>query len=259
MATILEIVGQKGEASVADVCAHSDLPKATAYRLVNDLADVGLLDPVARGHFAVGSRLRRIIDDDRTDQHLVETVAPVLRQAADDHGAAFFLSRLRGTSVEIIHVETPDTGVSYLHPGLGRRPLHACSCSKVIAAFSPEVARTINGRLKAYTENTLTSLEDLEAEFVAIRRDGYGECVEELERGIGSIAVPIHDADGSTPTLSIGATGSMRVFTPEFRRSLGVELLALAVELGERLSWADTGAGTDADTGVSAERNEVSA
>jgi len=35
---ILEIVGQKGEATVAEICAHSDLPKPTAYRLVQILS-----------------------------------------------------------------------------------------------------------------------------------------------------------------------------------------------------------------------------
>ena len=64
------------------------------------------------------------------------------KQAANQYGSAFFLSRLRGKSVEIIHVETPETGVSYLHPGLGKRPLHACSCSKAVAAFLPELLLT---------------------------------------------------------------------------------------------------------------------
>jgi len=40
---ILEVVGQKGEATVTEICAHSDLPKPSAYRLVQDLVGVGLL------------------------------------------------------------------------------------------------------------------------------------------------------------------------------------------------------------------------
>src|SRR6056297_3464539 len=137
LSLILEIVGQKGEATVADICDHSDLPKASAYRLVQDLVGAGLLEPVARGQFSIGTRLKRIVQSDQSDRTLIDVVVPTLRQAATTHGAAFFLSRLRGRAVEIIHVETPDTGVSFLHPGLGRRPLHACSCSKAVAAFSP--------------------------------------------------------------------------------------------------------------------------
>jgi DNA-binding IclR family transcriptional regulator len=238
LALILEIVGQKGDATVADICAHSDLPKPTAYRLVNDLADAGLLDSVAKGRYAVGNRLKRITEANHSDQQLLETIAPALRQAADTHGITFFLSRLRGRAVEIIHVETPNTGVSFLHPGLGKRPLHACSCSKAVAAFSPDIAEAMVGRLKAYTEFTLTDHDDLRAEFNRIRRSGYAECVEEIERGMCSVAVPLGPS-GQAPAMSIGAAGSLRVFTPAFRKQTGEELLLLARDLSERLGWGD--------------------
>lgn len=239
LALILEIVGQTGDATVADICAHSDLPKPTAYRLVNDLVGAGLLDPVDKGRFAIGTRLKMITEPDQSDELLVEIIAPRLRLAANHHGAAFFLSRLRGRAVEIIHVETPDNGVSFLHPGLGRRPLHACSCSKAVAAFSTDVAEAARGRLKAYTESTVTDLDDLEAEFVLIRRRGYAECVEEIERGMCSVAAPLGPRHRA-PTMSIGATGSTRVFTPAFRKATGKELICMADDLSERLGWAET-------------------
>ena len=229
---ILEIVGQKGEATVADICGHSDLPKATAYRLVQDLVGTGLLEPVARGGFMIGTRLKRVVQSDQSDETLIELVAPSLKQAAMTHGAAFFLSRLRGRAVEIIHVETPDTGVSFLHPGLGKRPLHACSCSKAIVAFSPEVlaSQSLAGRLKAYTEFTLTRFEDLEAELEQIRGRGYAECVEEIERGMCSVAAPLgHTGPGAT--MSIGATGSTRVFSPAFRASIGEAMTQIARDI----------------------------
>jgi IclR family transcriptional regulator, acetate operon repressor len=229
---ILEIVGQKGEATVAEICSHSDLPKPSAYRLVHDLVGVGLLEPVARGRFAIGTRLKRITHTDQSDRVLVELIAPALKQAATKHGAAFFLSRLRGRAVEIIHVETPDTGVSYLHPGLGKRPLHACSCSKAVVAFShdPLLAQDLEGRLKAYTEFTLTRIEDLEAELDVIRQRGYAECVEEIERGMCSVAAPLGETGPGT-TMSIGAAGSTRVFTSAFRAKVGQEIIHMAREL----------------------------
>lgn len=236
---ILEIVGQKGEATVADICAHSDLPKPSAYRLVQDLVDVGLLEPVARGRFAIGMRLKHVTYSDQSDHALVELIAPTLKHSATEVGAAFFLSRLRGKSVEIIHVETPDTGVSFLHPGLGKRPLHACSCSKAVAAFSPELFRTgeMEGRLRAYTEFTLTNLHDLGAEFATIRKRGYAECVEEIERGMCSVAAPLAPS-GPGALMSIGATGSMRVFTPAFRAELGARIIKTANELSSAFGWS---------------------
>ncbi len=235
---ILEVVGQKGEATVADICAHSDLPKPSAYRLVQDLVGVGLLESVARGQFTIGSRLKRIAQNDHSDRALLETIAPALKKAATQYGTAFFLSRLRGKSVEIIHVETPDTGVSYLHPGLGKRPLHACSCSKAVAAFSPNLFSSgdMEGRLRAYTEFTLTSVEDLEAEFETIRKRGFAECVEEIERGMCSVAAPLATS-GPGATMSIGATGSMRVFTPTFRKKFGPQITQIARDVLVSLGW----------------------
>ena len=235
---ILEIVGQKGEATVAEICAHSDLPKPTAYRLVQDLVGVGLLEPLGRGQFTIGTRLKRVTHSNQSDRALLELIAPVLKQVATQFGAAFFLSRLRGKSVEIIHVETPDTGVSYLHPGLGKRPLHACSCSKAVAASSPELFPTheMEGRLRAYTEFTLTSVDDLQAEFETIRQRGFAECVEEIERGMCSVAAPLAPS-GPGATVSIGATGSVRVFTPAFREKIGPQIATIAREIATILGW----------------------
>lgn len=233
---ILEIVGQKGDASVADICAHSDLPKPSAYRLVQDLVGAGLLEPLARGRFALGSRLKRITHADQSDGALIDLVTPTLRQATAQHGAAFFLSRLRGRAVEIIHVEVPETGVSFLHPGLGKRPLHACSCSKAVAAVSPDLLErgNLEGRLKAYTEFTLTRIGDLKAELDVIRQRGYAECVEEIERGMCSVAAPLCTS-GPGATMAIGATGSVRVFTPGFRAKLGAEIAEIAHGLAPAL------------------------
>ncbi|MBT8459285.1 MAG: helix-turn-helix domain-containing protein [Boseongicola sp.] len=226
---ILEIIGQKGEATVADIVAHSDLPKPSAYRLVSDLVGVGLIEPVSKGHFAVGTRLRRIVQSDQSDAALINIVSPILRKAANAKGVAFFLSRLRGPAVEIIHVEMPRTGVSFLHPGLGKRPLHACSCSKAVLAFNPdlEIPRNLEGQLKAYTDFTLTRLADLHTELNKIRTRGYAECVEEMERGMCSVAAPLGKT-GFGSTLSIGAAGSLRIFTPEFRATIGADMVTLA-------------------------------
>lgn len=240
LTTILEIVGQKGQASVADICAHASLPKPSAYRLVQDLVSAGLLEATSRGQFCIGTRLKRITHRDNSDRALVEIIAPLLARAAEDYGVAFFLSRLRGRSVVIIHVETPDTNVSYLHPGMGKRPLHACSCSKAIAAFSPDLFSSVALKegLKAYTERTITRLDDLEAEMESIRHRGFAECVEELERGICSVASPLAQS-GTGATISIGATGSSRVLSPNSRQKIGRALTALSEEICQLLGWND--------------------
>lgn len=238
---VLEIVGQKGNASVVDICAHSDLPKPTVYRIVHDLVGAGLLETVAKGRYAIGHRLRQITKDDQSDTALIETTQSSLKRAAKAHQVAFFLSRLRGHAVEIIHVETPDSGVSFLHPGLGKRPLHACSCSKALLAMSPDrlMPGEAKARLKAYTSFTIIKKADLERELALIRERGYAECVEELEYGMASVAAPLGQS-GVGATLSVGSTGSTRVFTPDFRAKIGPEIARFASDLASMLALDDT-------------------
>jgi len=237
---VLETVAIAGRAvSPADVQQATGLPRPTCYRLLQTLAEHRLLDePEGGSRYLIGERLKRIAILGQPDVDVCQAAAPILRETAIEFGEAVFLSRFRDKTVEIIHVETPDTGVSYLHPGLGKRPLHACSCSKAVAAFSPELvtAKELEGRLKAYTEFTLTRIKDLEAEFELIRRRGYAECIEEIERGMCSVAAPLTES-GSGKTMSIGATGSVRVFTLAFRAQIGKELTRLASRLSASLGW----------------------
>jgi DNA-binding IclR family transcriptional regulator len=228
---ILETVAQAGRAmTVTEIGAATHLPKASTYRLVRDLVDTGLLEPRSKGAFALGARLRRMVRQDLGEQHIVDCARPLMRQAADSHGAAFFMARLRGHGVEIIHVETPrDERVSYLHPGLGYRPLHACSCAKAIAAFSnePMIRTALEGKLRAYTDYTHTDMAELEVEFSAIRHRGFAECVQEIEVGICSVAAPVHQRELGA-IMSLGATGSTRLFTEDYRSTLGQSLIDMA-------------------------------
>lgn len=235
---ILEAVAQAGRTlNVAEICKATDLPKPTAYRLVQDLIGTGLLEPEAKGRFTLGARLKRITREDLGESDVIEVAAPLLRDAADEFEVVFFLARLRGRGVEIVHVETPrDERISYLHPGLGFRPLHACSCAKAVTAFSnePILAAALEGKLRAYTQHTHTDLTDLKEEFAKIRQQGFAECVQELEVGTCSVAAPVH-VEGADPWLSLGATGSARLFTEDYRKRLGTALVEIAGAFTKKL------------------------
>ena len=83
-------------------------------------------------------------------------------------------------------------------------------------------------------------MQDLEAEFDAIRKRGFAECVEEIERGMCSVAAPL-SPNGPGSTMSIGATGSARVFTPAFREKLGPQICEITRDLSATLGWDAAG------------------
>ncbi len=234
MMAVLETIAAAGRSvSVAEVQAATNLPRPTCYRMLQSLRDHGLVDLADGGRYLIGERLRRVAILGWSDGDVVSATAPTLAAAADGLREAVFLSRFRDDGVRIIHVETPsDPSLSYVHPGLGSRPRHACSCAKVILAFSAdELDRLIlDAPLRSYTEHTKTSPDAVRLELQLIRQTGFAECVEELETGVASVAAPIW-LDAVEPAFSVGVIGPIRRFDARRRSQLGVELRTMAGRL----------------------------
>ena len=239
---ILETVATAGKPlSVKEISNATMIPKPSCYKLIQDLVKVTLLSKDSEKNLFLSDRLTQLVKMNQQDPDLIAIAEPLMKKSANKFGASFFLSRLRQTGVEIISVETPiNNRVSFLHPGLGFRPLHACSCAKAIAAFSAEKFQLgiIHSRLKSYTRNTRTNATLLRAEFKSIRAKGYAECVQEIEVGVCSVAAPVFVQDLGV-LLSLGATGPMRLFTNEFRTKLGSYLTELSEDLSGLLNSRD--------------------
>ncbi|NRB03496.1 MAG: IclR family transcriptional regulator [Rhodobacteraceae bacterium] len=244
--TVLEAVAVAGRAvTAADVQQSTGLPRPTCYRLLQSLGAQRLLDEPEPGRYLVGARVVRLAMLGQTDADATRAATPVLRAAADHFGEAVFLSRFRNDGVEIIHVEAPrDAARSFVHPGLGFRPMHACSCSKVIAAFSEDGFRDriLAGPMRSFTPQTKQDPAALRAEFDAIRRAGFAECVEEIEVGVSSVAAPIRvGAIGAT--FSLGATGPIRRFSKTRRAEIGAALMEMAGQVSTALQVQQASAG----------------
>lgn len=232
---VLETVAVAGRPITAmELQQSTSLPRPTCYRLLQTLAEHRLLDePGEGGRYLIGERLVRIALLGQSDADIRQAAAPALKEASIDLGEAVFLSRFRDKGVEIVQVETPADPVrSYVHPGLGFRPMHACSCSKAIAAFAEDDFREeiLSGAMRAYTDHTMTTPEELRTEFADIHARGYAECVEEIEMGVSSVAAPVRIGNVGV-IYSVGATGPLRRFTKAKRAVIGARMQVLATKV----------------------------
>ena len=220
--------------SAQELQTMTRLPRPTCYRLLQMLTEYQLLDdPDSKSRYVIGERLIRIALIGKTDMDVSTTASPTLRNAANEFGEAVFISRFRNNRVAIIHVETPkDPKISYIHPGLGFRPMHACSCAKAIAAFADKKLRDqiLSGPMKSYTDHTRTTRDELRKEYLEIRRRGFAECVEEIETGVSSVAAPV-EIKSIGALFSVGAIGPIRRFNPKHRKLLGEKLIGVAKDV----------------------------
>ncbi|MEP3637474.1 MAG: IclR family transcriptional regulator [Paracoccaceae bacterium] len=233
--SLLEIIAVVGRPVTAgEVQIASGIPKPTCYRLVQTLLEQGLIeDSNEDGRYVIGEKLIRIALLGKSDVDVRRVASPLLKAAANTFNETVFLGRFRDSKIEIIHVETPeDPARAFIHPGIGERPLHACSCAKAIAAFAEdEFKETIlNGTLQPFTEHTKATRADLEAEFEEIKSQGFADCDQEIDIGISSVAAPITIGNIGA-TFSVGAVGPVRRFGTEYRQNIGHQLTELATRI----------------------------
>lgn len=199
---ILEHVAlARSPVDVVDIIATLNLPKATAYRLVDWFLTQGLLSrEPARKRLVVGPRFTRLAfgalvasmrDTARHVilQRLVSTINETCNVGTLVNGEVVYLDR----------VEAEHWPLRLQCTAGSRLPLHCTAIGKLFLALAPaRQRRSLLGslELKRFTEHTITSSAGLEDELRQIRKDGVAFDRQEFLIGVTCVAVPITAAGG---------------------------------------------------------------
>ncbi|WP_308259407.1 IclR family transcriptional regulator [Pseudonocardia sp. H11422] len=185
------------ELSLAELCRRTGIPKATAHRLLGELAEWDVVERTPTG-VRLGMRLFEL-----------GTMAP--RQRGLREAAAPFLADLFEATHETVHLAVPDgVDVVYLQKLDGRRgppvasriggrmPAHCTGVGKALLAFGPpdRLAAVLAAGLRRRTPRTVVAPGLFDQELAAVRRNGVAEEHEESTVGIACVAAPVLDADG---------------------------------------------------------------
>jgi IclR family pca regulon transcriptional regulator len=118
-----------------------------------------------------------------------------------------------------------------------RQPAYATALGRVLLAGLPEPARAL-GALRPLTPRTITDEAELTRELAQVRAQGYALTDEELEEGLRSIAVPVHDGTGSVVAGINVAMHAARRSLRECVDDILPELRATAARIEEDLRVA---------------------
>jgi len=165
-------------------------------------------------------------------EDLVELAQPSMRRLAAESGetANLFLPRPAGTEA-IAQIDGSHLlgATNWIGRELG---LHCTAAGKVFLAF--DVAELPASELEALTPATVTDRARLERELEAIRDQGYGTIVDELEPGLSAVAAPVRDRGGAV-VAALTASGASLRLAPARLRLLGRVALEQAHALSNRL------------------------
>lgn len=202
--------------SITDVAGMTGLDRATARRSLLTLHHLGYASYDGK-FFTLTPRALRLGTGALAALPLPQLVQPWLDQLSEQIGQSCSVSILDGPEIVYIARAAQRRVMSIgLMPG-SRLPAHCTSMGRVLLATLPEhEARALLAAsdLTPRTVHALTDPEEIMAEIARVRDQGHALINQEIELGLSSIAVPIHDARGRVPAALNTGMASLHA-TPE--------------------------------------------
>ena len=245
--SVLSVLGaDRRGLTLAEAAAATGLPRATARR--------SLLTAVRLGYAASDGQRYRILPrvlelgHARLDRlSLGEIAAPHLRRLVGTVHESASTAVLDGEDIRYV-ARVAANRIMSVDIMVGTRfPAYATSMGRVLLAGLPEDARRrflVRTRLRPLTQHTTTDAATLLGILDGVERDGFALVDQELEEGLRSIAVPVHDPAGAVVaavnvSMHAGRTGAEQargVVLPALRAAaLAIEAdLALLAGPGDR-------------------------
>jgi IclR family transcriptional regulator, pca regulon regulatory protein len=224
--------------TLSDVARETGLARAVARRFLLTLRDLGYVRADDR-RFTLTPRVLELGYSFLSSLTLPEIAQPHLRDLVGRVHESSSVSVLDGADVVYVARE-PTRRIMTVHIAVGTRfPAYATSMGRVLLAGleASALADFLAGApLRALTPATLTDPEALTAEIQRVHERGWALVDQELESGLRSIAVPVHDAHGAVLAAVNLSAHASRTTVQALHEELLPQLLATAEAIGRDLA-----------------------
>jgi DNA-binding IclR family transcriptional regulator len=188
-------------------------PKPTVHRALAALRRAGFAAQHGHGRYVLGDEFLRMAFAHHEARPDHVRVTPILRALCDRYGETAHYAVLDGPSVVYRSKLDPPAGAVRLTSFVGgTNPAHCTAVGKLLLAGvlpDEEAVRAWVGErtLERPTARSLGSAEDLHAELVRIREQGYATDDQENEPGVNCVAVPAYLTSPTVPSGAISVSG----------------------------------------------------
>ncbi|MEO6623353.1 MAG: IclR family transcriptional regulator, partial [Burkholderiaceae bacterium] len=197
----MQLLGQfsRGERELtgAELSRRLDLPRASVFRLLQTLEQMGFVERVGDGpNYRLGIAVLRLGFEYLASMELTEHGRPIIDDLCGATGLSAHLVVRDAREVVIV---AKSAGRSFMFNSIqvgARVPAHATVLGRVLLGdqSAEELAALYVGvRLEPYTTQTPTTLAALQALVEADAQRGYGISQGGFEAGISTVAAPVFD------------------------------------------------------------------
>jgi DNA-binding IclR family transcriptional regulator len=223
--SVLEALAAAGrELGTNEIARLTDINTSTVSRLLSTLASRGVVTQGASGRYRIGARLLQLGNAALLGLDLRELARPHLLKLVEATGETATLSVPGDEEAVTVDFVQGHSSVQSI-ARVGRPSVaHATAVGKVLLAHG---YRPPAGKLRRYTEATITRRADLAKEVERARKRGWAEATCERELDLNAIAAPVTGAYGKLVGV-LGVQGPAMRFRPGVRRACLPLLLSCA-------------------------------
>jgi IclR family KDG regulon transcriptional repressor len=247
-----ELARARGDVGVTELAHRLSLSKNQVFRILATLKEYNYVHQTPAKTYRLGSKFFEIGQQMMNQSDLIQATRPLMDWLRDETGETIHL--FARDELQAVCIERRESHAAIgLSAQVGRRFLmHAGACPKAILAFQDEayIDRVVHEfGLPRYTEHTVTTREELEAQLREIRERGYAESDEDLDPYAYSIAVPLPGPTGRVNT-AMSVAGPVHRFTLEHRERAFDLLVEARRRIAESLGLPESLWGHDVDATV---------
>lgn len=238
---IMEELADRGGCGVTELSKILGLRLSTVHRLLSTLKGRGyVLFDSGTSKYSLGGMITKLGDSLSRQSPLLRHGMVTVEELSRECNETVNLAVLEGTNVR--YTARHESNHS-LRVGVGGDwPAYATALGKACLAglSDDEVLRLYKGskKFRKLTPHTISTMKDLLAELVIVRREGIAMDNQENSIGVQCLAVPVTGSSGKTAAaLSISAP-SVRM-TPEHIRFLKLCLVKAGADLSAKLGFTE--------------------
>jgi len=228
----------KPEFGLSELARTAGLDKATTLRCLAALERHGFVEQHPESKkYRLGFSLLQLARIREVSFPVTALIRPIVDHLADLTGETAHASLLSGNDLVNIVIAEPQRAIRVSLDPSELLPLHASASGNVMLAFADQdkLARIgLSDQLEAYTDNTVTSRDQLEGHLTEIRAKGYAITDQTFEPDVTGTAAPVFDWAGKAVGAVAVAAISSR-YTGTAAERIRREVVSAAAEITRQL------------------------
>ena len=224
--------------SAPEIARELELPRSTAFRLLQTLEALEFVERSANGAWRLGPAVLRLGFEFVASQEVGEYGREVLEKLCEDTGASVQLAIRDGREIVVVLKKNPSsTFASNVQVGT-RMPAHATVLGRLLLQDVAVRKLYPEARLKQHTALTPRTAAELEKLLAQDRARGYAVSESGYENGICAVAAPVRNHEQRV-VAALSVIVPQPRLEPKRRDELVQKAVAAAAELSRRMSYRE--------------------